>query len=58
MKPAAEALKKYNVVIPKLFQIILNLSEDKQLLLLKYAEELLVKFYTQNMLNPCKLCDL
>ena len=43
MKPAAEALKKYNVVIPKLFQIILNISEDKQLLLLKYAEELLVK---------------
>jgi len=43
MKPAAEALKKYNVVIPKLFQIILNLSEDKQLLLLKYAEDLLVK---------------
>jgi hypothetical protein len=39
MKPAAEALKKYNVVIPKLFQIILNISEDKQLLLLKYAEE-------------------
>jgi hypothetical protein len=43
MKPAAEALKKYNVVIPKLFQIILNISEDKQLLLLKYAEDLLVK---------------
>ncbi len=43
MKPAAEELKKYNVVIPKLFQIILNISEDKQLLLLKYAEELLVK---------------
>ncbi|MDH3886311.1 MAG: hypothetical protein OET63_18970, partial [Desulfobacterales bacterium] len=43
MKPASETLKKYNVVIPKLFQIILNISEDKQSLLLKYAEELLVK---------------
>ena len=43
MKPAAETLKKYNAVIPKLFQIILNISEDKQSLLLKYAEELLVK---------------
>ena len=37
------ALKKYNVVIPKLFQIILNLPEEKQLELLQYAEELLVK---------------
>jgi Tfp pilus assembly protein PilZ len=43
MSPPADALKKYNVVIPKLFQIILNLSEEKQLLLLEYAEELLVK---------------
>ena len=31
------ALKKYNVVIPKLFQIILNLPEDKQLELLQHA---------------------
>ena len=37
------ALKKYNVVIPKLFQIILNLPEDKQLELLQHAEELLIK---------------
>jgi Tfp pilus assembly protein PilZ len=37
------ALKKYNVVIPKLFQIILNLPEEKQSALLQHAEELLVK---------------
>ena len=37
------ALKKYNVVIPKLFQIILNLPEEKQLALLQYAEDLLIK---------------
>ena len=37
------ALKKYNVVIPKLFQIILNLPEEKQVALLQHAEELLVK---------------
>ena len=37
------ALKKYNVVIPKLFQIILNLPEDKQLELLQHAEELLIR---------------
>jgi Tfp pilus assembly protein PilZ len=52
MKPAAEALKKYNVVIPKLFQIILNISEDKQLLLLKYAEEATYdRVYTNTIKN-------
>ena len=43
MKISDNSLKKYNVVIPKLFQIILNLPEEKQHLLLQYAEELLVK---------------
>lgn len=43
MKLPADALQKYNVVIPKLFQIILNLPEDKQSVLLKYAEDLLTK---------------
>lgn len=43
MKVPENALKKYNVVIPKLFQIILNLPEEKQLALLQYAEELLIK---------------
>ena len=43
MKIPENSLKKYNVVIPKLFQIILNLPEEKQLILLQYAEELLIK---------------
>ncbi len=43
MKITENSLKKYNVVIPKLFQIILNLPEEKQLILLQYAEELLIK---------------
>jgi Tfp pilus assembly protein PilZ len=43
MKVPEASLKKYNVVIPKLFQIILNLPEEKQLALLQHAEELLVK---------------
>jgi Tfp pilus assembly protein PilZ len=43
MKIPQTALKKYNVVIPKLFQIILNLPEEKQVALLQHAEELLVK---------------
>ena len=43
MNVTGTALKKYNVVIPKLFQIILNLPEEKQLALLQHAEDLLVK---------------
>ncbi len=43
MKILQTSLKKYNVVIPKLFQIILNLPEEKQVALLQHAEELLVK---------------
>jgi len=43
MRTPENSLKKYNVVIPKLFQIILNLPEEKQHLLLQYAEELLIK---------------
>ena len=43
MNAPQTALKKYNVVIPKLFQIILNLPEEKQSVLLQYAEDLLTK---------------
>ena len=43
MRIPENSLKKYNVVIPKLFQIILNLPEEKQQILLQYAEELLIK---------------
>lgn len=41
MKVSEGELKKYNVVIPKLFQLVLNLPEEKQSVLLKYAEDLL-----------------
>jgi Tfp pilus assembly protein PilZ len=41
MKVPDNDLKKYNVVIPKLFQMVLNLPEEMQTALLKYAEELL-----------------
>ncbi len=43
MRIPENSLKKYNVVISKLFQIILNLPEEKQHILLQYAEELLIK---------------
>ena len=41
MKVSESDVKKYNVVIPKLFQLVLNLPEEKQTVLLKYAEDLL-----------------
>ena len=41
MKVSESDVRKYNVVIPKLFQLVLNLSEEKQSALLKYAEDLL-----------------
>jgi len=55
MKTPAEALKKYNVVIPKLFQIILNLPEDKQSVLLKYAEDLLTKERRAYIRKSCSI---
>jgi len=55
MKPPADALKKYNVVIPKLFQIILNLPEDKQSVLLKYAENLLTKEMRAFIRKSCSI---
>jgi Tfp pilus assembly protein PilZ len=55
MKPPADALKKYNVVIPKLFQIILNLPEDKQSVLLKYAEDLLTKERRDFIRKSCSI---
>ena len=41
MKVSESDVKKYNVVIPKLFQLVLNLPEEKQTALLEYAEDLL-----------------
>ena len=41
MKISETDFEKYNVVLPKLFQLVLNLSEEKQTALLKYAEDLL-----------------
>ena len=55
MKPPADALKKYNVVIPKLFQIILNLPEDKQSVLLKQAEDLLTKEMRAFIRKSCSI---
>ena len=55
MKIPQTSLKKYNVVIPKLFQIILNLPVEKQLALLQHAEELLVKERRAFIRKKCSL---
>ena len=47
--------KKYNVVISKLFQIVLDLTEEQQLLLLRHAEDLFAK---EKRLNIRKSCDI
>jgi hypothetical protein len=37
------SLRKYNVVLPKLFNLIMNMSNAQQVRLLEKAEELLSK---------------
>jgi len=47
--------KKYNVIISKLFQTVINLGEEQQLALLHYAEELLVKEKRANIRKSCNI---
>jgi hypothetical protein len=47
--------KKYNVVISKLFQIIVNLTEEQQLALLRHAEDLYAK---EKRVSMRKSCDI
>jgi Tfp pilus assembly protein PilZ len=47
--------KKYNVIISKLFQTVINLGEEQQLALLHYAEELLVKEKRVNIRKSCNI---
>jgi Tfp pilus assembly protein PilZ len=50
-----KATKKYNVVISKLFQIVINLDEEQQEALLHHAEELLTK---EKRLEIRKTCTI
>jgi Tfp pilus assembly protein PilZ len=43
MSAQEKTVKKYNVAISKLFQIIIELDEEQQVELLSHAEQLLVK---------------
>ena len=47
--------KKYNVVIAKLFQVVLNLGEEQQQALLHHAEDLLVREQRTNFRTPCDI---
>ena len=55
MKAEEKDIKKYSTLISRLFNIILNLTEDQQQALLKYAEEM---FLEEKRVDPRKLCKI
>jgi len=55
MNAEEKATKKYNVVISKLFQIVIDLGEEQQEALLHHAEELLVKEKRSGIRKPCSI---
>lgn len=48
-------IKKYNVTIPKLFETILQLNQEQQEKVLKFAEELLVEDKRESIRKPCNI---
>jgi len=55
MSAQINAIKKYNVVISKLFQTVIELGEEQQLALLQHAEELLVEEKRTNFRKSCTI---
>jgi len=55
MSAQNQTSKKYNIVISKLFQIVIDLSEEQQLALLRHAEDLFAK---DKRINIRKSCDI
>ena len=55
MKAEEKATKTYNVVISKLFQIVIDLDEEQQEALLCHAEELLLKAKRSGIRKPCSI---
>jgi Tfp pilus assembly protein PilZ len=55
MNAEEKPTKKYNVVISQLFQIIINLEEEQQEALLRYAEDLLVKEKRSDIRKACSI---
>jgi len=55
MNAEEKATKKYNVVLSKLFQVVINLGEEQQEALLRHAEELLVKDKRSGIRRSCNI---
>jgi type IV pilus assembly protein PilZ len=55
MNSAEKNLKKYNTLIYKLFDIVLNLNEEQQLILLKHAEELFARERRTGIRKSCHI---
>jgi Tfp pilus assembly protein PilZ len=55
MSTQNQASKKYNVVLSKLFQIVIDLNEEQQLALLRHAEDLFAK---EKRISIRKSCDI
>lgn len=55
MNTHVKEIKKYNVVIPKLFQTVINLGEEQQKALLQHAEELLLKEKRASIRKSCTI---
>ena len=54
-------LRKYNIVLPKLFNLIMNMSNAQQVRLLKKAEELLSeekRIFNKNLENAYKVLHI
>ena len=55
MSTQNQASKRYNVVLSKLFQIVIDLTEEQQLALLRHAEDLFAK---EKRISIRKSCDI
>ena len=55
MTAEEKANKKYNIVISKLFQVVINLGQEQQEALLRHAEELLLKEKRSSIRKPCRI---
>jgi Tfp pilus assembly protein PilZ len=55
MNSTEKNFKKYNTLIYKLFEIVLNLNEEQQLILLKHAQDLFVKERRAGIRRACHI---
>ncbi len=55
MNTSENKAKKYNIIIAKLFQVVINLDEEQQQVLLHHAQELLVREKRAGFRIPCRI---